>query len=69
MDFNQISLTKAIKVNIPVTAKGESCRSNSWKAGLWSIYLGNRNRMSSTSIPKDIEIDVTNLKLGEAITC
>ena len=67
MDFNQISLTKAIKVNVPVTAKGEPAgvklEGGSLEHILWEIEV----ECLPTNIPKDIEIDVTNLKLGEAI--
>lgn len=67
VDFNQISLTKAIKVSIPVTAKGESIgvrqEGGSLEHVLWEIEI----ECLPTSIPKDIEIDVTNLKLGEAV--
>ncbi|MCX5700489.1 MAG: 50S ribosomal protein L25 [Candidatus Omnitrophica bacterium] len=67
VDFNQISLTKAIKVSIPVTAKGESIgvrqEGGSLEHVLWEIEI----ECLPTSIPKDVEIDVTNLKLGEAV--
>jgi len=67
VDFNQISLTKAIKVNIPVTAKGESIgvkqEGGSLEHILWEIEV----ECLPTSIPKEIEIDVTQLKMGESI--
>ena len=67
VDFNQISLTKAIKVSIPVTVKGEAIgvkqEGGSLEHILWEIEL----ECLPTSIPKDIEIDVANLKLGESI--
>lgn len=67
VDFNQISLTKAIKVNIPVTVKGESIgvklEGGSLEHILWEIEI----ECLPTSIPKDIEVDVTNLKLGESV--
>ena len=67
VDFNQISLTKAIKVNIPVTAKGEPIgvkqEGGSLEHILWEIEV----ECLPTSIPKEIEIDVTQLKMGESI--
>jgi len=67
VDFNQISLTKAIKVNVPVVAKGEPLgvkqEGGSIEHILWEIEI----ECLPTSIPKDIEIDVANLKMGESI--
>jgi large subunit ribosomal protein L25 len=67
VDFNQISLTKEIKVNIPVTVKGEAVgvklEGGSLEHILWEIEI----ECLPTSIPKDIEVDVANLKLGESI--
>ena len=67
VDFNQISLTKAIKVNIPVAVKGEAVgvkqEGGSLEHVLWDIEI----ECLPTSIPKDIEIDITQLKMGESI--
>ncbi|MDD2928075.1 MAG: 50S ribosomal protein L25, partial [Candidatus Omnitrophica bacterium] len=67
VDFNQISLTKAIKVNIPVEAKGESIgvkqEGGSLEHILWELEV----ECLPTSIPKNIEVDVTQLKMGESI--
>jgi len=67
VDFNQISLTKAIKVNVPVTAKGEplgvKLEGGSLEHILWEIEV----ECLPTNIPKDIEIDVSQLKMGESI--
>jgi len=67
VDFNQISLTKAIKVNIPVVAKGDAIgikqEGGSLEHVLWEIEV----ECLPTSIPKDIEVDITNLKLKESI--
>jgi large subunit ribosomal protein L25 len=67
LDFNEISLTKAIKVNVPVTAKGEPAgvkqEGGSLEHILWEIEI----ECLPTDIPKDIEVDVSNLKIGEAI--
>jgi large subunit ribosomal protein L25 len=67
IDFNEISLTKEIKVNVPVTTKGESIgvkqEGGSLEHVLWEIEV----ECLPTAIPKSIEIDITNLKLKDAI--
>lgn len=67
LDFNEISLTKAIKVNVPVTVKGESIgvkqEGGSLEHILWEIEI----ECLPTDIPKDIEVDVSALKTGESI--
>jgi len=67
VDFNQISLTKAIKVNIPVVAKGEAVgvkqEGGSLEHILWEVEI----ECLPTSIPKEIEVDITNLKMGESV--
>ena len=67
VDFNEISLTKAIKVNIPVVAKGEPVgvkqEGGALEHILWEIEI----ECLPTDIPKEIEIDVTNLKIGDSI--
>jgi len=67
VDFNEISLTKAIKVNVPVAVKGEPAgvkqEGGSLEHILWEIEV----ECLPTNIPKDIEVDVSNLKIGDAI--
>ena len=67
VDFNQISLTKVIKVSIPVVAKGDAIgvkqEGGSLEHVLWEIEI----ECLPTSIPKEIEVDVTNLKLKESV--
>ncbi|MBI4708190.1 MAG: 50S ribosomal protein L25 [Candidatus Omnitrophica bacterium] len=67
VDFNEISLTKAIKVNVPVVAKGDSIgvkqEGGSLEHILWEVEV----ECLPTSIPKEIEIDITQLKLGDSI--
>lgn len=67
VDFNQISLTKEIKVNIPITAKGEAVgvklEGGSLEHVLWEIEV----ECLPVNIPKGIEVDVSLLKLGESI--
>lgn len=67
VDFNEISLTKSIKVNVPVVAKGEPIgvkqEGGSLEHVLWEIEI----ECLPTNIPKDIEVSVSQLKIGEAI--
>jgi large subunit ribosomal protein L25 len=67
VDFNEISLTKAIKVSVPVVAKGEpvgvKMEGGSLDRILWEIEI----ECLPTDIPKEIEVDVSNLKIGDAV--
>jgi large subunit ribosomal protein L25 len=67
VDFNEISLTKAIRVNVPVVAKGEPVgvkqEGGSLEHILWEVEV----ECLPTDIPKDIEVDVNSLKIGDAI--
>lgn len=67
VDFNEISLTKEIKVNIPVNVKGESIgvknEGGSLEHILWEIEV----ECLPTDIPKGIDVDVSQLKIGDAI--
>jgi large subunit ribosomal protein L25 len=67
VDFNEISLTKVIKVNVPVVAKGEPAgvkqEGGSLEHNLWELEV----ECLPTEIPKDFEVDVSLLKIGDAI--
>lgn len=67
VDFNEISLTKTIKVNVPVVAGGEPVgvkqEGGSLEHNLWEIEV----ECLPTDIPKEITIDVSHLKITEAI--
>ena len=67
VDLNEISLTKEIKINIPVVAKGEPVgvkqEGGSLEHVLWEVEI----ECLPTAIPKEIEVDVTALKLGDSI--
>ena len=67
VDFNQISLTKKIKVNVPVVTKGEpvgvKLEGGSLEHMLWEIEV----ECLPTNIPQEIEIDVSTLKLGDSV--
>ncbi len=67
IDFNEISLTESIKVNVPIEAKGEAVgvkqEGGSLEHLLWEVEV----ECLPTSIPKNIEVDISALKMGEAI--
>ncbi len=67
VDFNEISLTEAIKVNVSIEIKGEAIgvkqEGGSLEHVLWEIEV----ECLPTNIPKNIEVDVSALKMGEAI--
>jgi len=67
VDFNEISLTETIKVNVPVTAKGDPVGvkqdGGSLEHVLWEIEV----ECLPTNIPSEIEVDVSQLKIGDAI--
>jgi len=67
VDFNEISLTKVIKVNVPVVAKGEPIgvkqEGGSLEHILWEIEI----ECLPTDIPQNIEVDVSQLKIGDSI--
>ena len=67
VDFNEISLTKNIKLNVPVVAKGDPVgvkqEGGSLEHILWEVEI----ECLPTAIPKDIEVDVTQLKIGDSI--
>lgn len=67
VDFNEISLTEAIKVNVPVVVKGESIgvkqEGGSLEQILWEVEV----ECLPTEIPKNIEVDISPLKLKDSI--
>jgi large subunit ribosomal protein L25 len=67
IDFNEISLTKVIKVNVPVVTKGEPAgvklEGGSLEHILWEIEV----ECLPTDIPKNIEVDVSALKIGDSV--
>ncbi len=67
VDFNEISMNKVIKINIPVTVKGEAVGvkqdGGSLEHILWEIEV----ECLPTQIPEEITVDISNLKIGDAI--
>ncbi len=66
-DFNQILLTEAIKVNVPLATRGEAVGVKQdggiLEHVLWEIQV----ECLPTQIPQKLEVDVANLKIGDAL--
>src|SRR3989338_5086186 len=67
VDFNQISLTKAIKVNVPVVAKGEPAGVKQEGGALEHILWDIEVECLPTNIPKGFEVDVAQMKIGDSV--
>ncbi|MFA5362450.1 MAG: 50S ribosomal protein L25 [Candidatus Omnitrophota bacterium] len=67
IDFVEVSLTKVIKVNVPVMTKGESAgvkqEGGSLEHILWEIEV----ECLPTKIPQNVEIDISKLKIGDSV--
>ncbi|MFA5090707.1 MAG: 50S ribosomal protein L25 [Candidatus Omnitrophota bacterium] len=67
VDFNEVSLTEAIKVNVPVSAKGDSPgvkqEGGSLEHILWEVEV----ECLPTQIPQEIVVDISQLKIGDSI--
>lgn len=67
MDFNEVSLTKRIVVKVPIRAHGEPVGvkqdGGTLEQILWEVDV----ECLPTQIPEKIEVDVTNLKIGDTI--
>lgn len=67
IDFNQISLTKEIKVKVPIAAKGEAIGVKQDGGSLDHILWDLEVECLPTQIPQNIEVDVSSLKIGDSI--
>lgn len=67
VDFNEISLTEMLKVNVPLAAKGEPVGVKVDGGVLEHIMWELQVECLPTNIPEKIEIDVSNLKIGESL--
>jgi large subunit ribosomal protein L25 len=67
VDFNEISLTKAIEVNVPLVSKGEpegaKIEGGTLEHQLWELKV----ECLPTQIPANIEVDVSKMKIGDNI--
>ncbi len=67
VDFNQISLTETIKVNVPVATKGEAIGVRQDGGVLEHVLWEVQVECLPTQIPEKLEVDITNLKIGDAL--
>ncbi|MDP3730715.1 MAG: 50S ribosomal protein L25 [Candidatus Omnitrophota bacterium] len=66
VDFNEISLTETLKVNVPLTAHGEpegKKEGGTLEHVMWELQI----ECLPTDIPEKIEVDVSKLKIGDAV--
>ena len=67
VDFHEISLTEALKVNVPLASHGEpvgvKIDGGILEHVMWELQV----ECLPTSIPEKIEVDVSNLKIGDSI--
>lgn len=67
VDFNEISLTEALKVSVPLSSRGEpvgvKVDGGILEHVMWELNV----ECLPTAIPEKIEVDVSGLKIGEAV--
>lgn len=67
VDFNEISLTETLKVNVPLSTHGESVGVKADGGTLEHIMWELQVECLPTNIPAKIEVEVSNMKIGDAI--
>ncbi len=67
VDFNEISLTEMIKVNVPLATKGESLGVKQDGGVLEHLMWEIQVECLPTEIPEKLEVDITNMKIGDAL--
>jgi large subunit ribosomal protein L25 len=67
VDFNEISLTETLKVNVPLAAHGEAIGVKADGGTLEHVMWELQVECLPTNIPEKISVEVTNLKIGDAI--
>src|SRR3989338_1504341 len=67
IDFNEISLTETLKVNVPLASKGDAAGVKQDNGVLEHILWELNVECLPTNIPEKIECDVSNLKIGDSI--
>lgn len=66
-DFQEISLTETLTVTVKITAKGEAIGVKQDEGILEQIMWETEVECLPTNIPEKIDVDVSSLKMGEAI--
>jgi len=67
IDFQEISLTTKIKVNVGIKAKGEPAGVKQEGGTLNHILWELEVECLPTQIPKEIQVDVSQMKIGDAV--
>jgi large subunit ribosomal protein L25 len=67
VDFNEISLTETLKVNVPLVSKGEAAGVKKDGGVLEHVVWELQIECLPTDIPEKVEVDVTNLNIGDAV--
>ena len=67
VDFNEISLSEKITVDVEVTAQGESIGVKQEGGVLEHVLREVKVKCLPTDIPKHIDVDVTALKLNDSV--
>ncbi|OIO33527.1 MAG: hypothetical protein AUJ70_03075 [Candidatus Omnitrophica bacterium CG1_02_40_15] len=68
LDLNEISLTEALKVKVPIISKGEAVGVKQEGGVLQHVMWEVEVECLPTNIPDKIEVDITNLKIGETLS-
>lgn len=66
VDFNEISLTETLKINVPLSARGEpegKKDGGTLEHVMWELQV----ECLPTNIPEKIEVDVSAMKIGDSI--
>lgn len=67
-DLNEISLTETLKVKVPLAAKGEAIGVKQEGGVLQHVMWEVEVECLPTNIPDKIEVDITNLKMGNTLS-
>lgn len=67
VDFNEISLTEVLKVNVPIATRGEAIGVKADGGILEHVMWELQIECLPTAIPENVEIDVSNLKIGDSV--
>jgi len=67
LDFYAISLKRSIKVKVPITTKGEAIGAKQKRGVLNRLFWELEVECLPSEIPKEIEVDISNLNIGESI--
>ncbi|MBU1061205.1 MAG: 50S ribosomal protein L25 [Candidatus Omnitrophica bacterium] len=67
VDFQEISLTETLKVKVPIASKGEAIGVKQDEGVLQHVLWEAEIECLPTNIPEKIEVDISNLKIGESI--